>query len=154
MNRKRARGWLRVLWMTLAVLLLSAQAWAEMKSVRVKTANFREAPADSADILFTADRHYPVKILERKRGWAKVKDFEGEIAWIAERLLGPQKSVVITVERVDVRDKPEATGKRVFQAVWSDAFAVKQERSGWFLVEGPDGKDGWVSRDVTWGVEP
>ncbi|MFW5741499.1 MAG: SH3 domain-containing protein, partial [Myxococcota bacterium] len=59
----------------IAALLLASQAWAQMKSVRVKTANFREAPSPTADVLFTADRHYPVKVLDRKRGWAKIKDF-------------------------------------------------------------------------------
>lgn len=142
------------LFAVLAVLLFCTNAWAEMKSVRVKTANFREAPSDIADVLFTADRHYPVKILERKRGWAKVKDFEGEIAWVAERLLGTQRSVVVVVEKTIARDRPEADGAPVFDAVWSEAYAVKQTRAGWVLVESADGKEGWVSRDVTWGIEP
>jgi len=143
----------RAILLIIAALLFTTQALAEMKSVRVKTANFREGPSDSEDVLFTADRHYPVKILERKRGWAKIKDFEGETAWVAERLLAQQKAIVVTVERVVVRDKPDVKGKSVFQANWSDAFAVKQERNGWVLIEGPGGKEGWVSRDSTWGIE-
>jgi len=143
----------RAILFIIAALLFTTQALAEMKSVRVKTANFREGPSDSEDVLFTADRHYPVKILERKRGWAKIKDFEGETAWVAERLLASQKAIVVTVERAVVRDKPDAKGKSVFQANWSDAFAVKQERNGWVLIEGADGKEGWISRDSTWGIE-
>jgi SH3-like domain-containing protein len=159
-NRTAAASWVfparafTSLTSVLAVLLFCTNAWAEMRSVRVKTANFREAPSDIADVLFTADRHYPVKILERKRGWARVKDFEGEVAWVAERLLGTQKSVVIVVEKTTARDKPEPNGAPVFDAVWSEAYAVKQTRAGWVLVESADGKEGWVSRDVTWGFEP
>jgi SH3-like domain-containing protein len=136
------------------LLFYPMQASAEMKSVRVKTANFREAPADDADILFTADRYYPVKIVERKSGWAKVRDFEGEVAWVAERLLNREKTVVIRVEYAIARDKPETSGKQVFRASWSDAFLVKEVRTGWVSIEGPDGKEAWVLQEATWGLEP
>lgn len=145
---------LRIVLLTLAMMLFSVQAWAEMRSVRVKTANFRDAPEPNADVLFTADQNYPVEVLERRRGWAKVKDFEGEVAWVAERLLHRQSAIVITVERVVVRDKPAADGKVVFRAEWSDAFAVKRQQAGWVLIEGNDGKQGWVTRDSTWGLKP
>lgn len=143
----------RAILLIIAALLFTTQALAEMKSVRVKTANFREGPSDSEDVLFTADRHYPVKILGRKRGWAKIKDFEGETAWVAERLLARRRAIVVTVERVVVRDKPDVKGKSVFQANWSDAFPVKRESNGWLLIEGAGGKEGWIARDSTWGLE-
>lgn len=145
---------MRSLLAVLVVLLLCTNAWAETRSVRVKKANFRETPSDTADVLFTAEQYYPVKILERKRGWARVKDFEGEIAWVADRLLGSQKSVVIIVEKVMLRDKPRSDGAPVLEASWSDSFAVVQSQSGWLLLESASGKKGWVGVEFTWGVSP
>jgi len=136
------------------VLTFSASAWAEMRSVRVKIANFREAPAESADVLFTADRYYPVKILERKRGWVRIRDFEGEIAWVAERLLGSEKAVVVVVKQTALRDRPASDGATVIVAAWSDSFVVKQVRAGWVLVASAAGKEGWVSSSAVWGLEP
>ncbi|HNS98090.1 MAG TPA: SH3 domain-containing protein [Polyangiaceae bacterium] len=146
--------WIAILFVVVQTLFLSAYASAETKSVRVKTANFREAPSDGADVLFTADRYYPVRILARKSGWAKVKDFEGEVAWIAERLLGPQKGIVVIVEKTVARDGPQADASAVFDAKWSESFAVKQIREGWVLVESAQGLSGWLSQDVVWGIEP
>ena len=153
--------WVRAVWARAIVAMLAAilvflfaiSAWAEMLTVRVKTANFREAPTESAAILFTADRHYPVKVVERKRGWVKVKDFEGEIAWIAERLLARNKGVVIIVEKATLRAKPEDNAASVAVAAWSDSFAVKQVRAEWVLVESA-GVEGWVRRSVVWGLDP
>ena len=131
--------------------VLSGSAWAETKSVRVKTANFREAPSSEADVLFTADRHYPVEILDRKRGWAKVKDFEGEIAWVAERLLTNKPAVVVTVERANVRESPARSARVISHGSWSDAFAVEDTRGVWIQIRIDDDESGWIHRSVVWG---
>jgi SH3-like domain-containing protein len=135
-----------------AAVLLSGQAWAEMRSVRAKTANFREAPSPSADVLFTAERYYPVEVLERKRGWVKAKDFEGEVAWVADRLLGPTRAVVVIVKEARVRVTPDFNAPEAFRASWSDAFPVKEVRAGWVLIETSDQRRGWISRDMVWGL--
>lgn len=136
-----------------AAMLLCGQAWAEMKSVRAKSANFREAPSPSADILFTAERYYPVEVLERKRGWAKTKDFEGEVAWVAERLLASTRTAVVIVKEARVRATPDLNAPESFRVSWSDAFPVKEVRAGWVLIETQDNRRGWVSSDVVWGFE-
>lgn len=132
-------------------MVVSGSAWAETKSVRVKTANFREDPSADADILFTADRHYPVEILDRKRGWAKVRDFEGEVAWVAERLLSREPAVVVTVERANLRERPQRTAAVVLQGKWSDAFPVEEMRGPWIQVRLDDDELGWIHRSIVWG---
>lgn len=134
-------------------LIVSSNAWAEMKSVRVKTANFREKPSMSSDILFTADRYYPVNILDRKRGWAKIRDFEGETAWVAERLLRREPAVVITVERANVRAAPRKNARVVFKGTWSEAYPVEEIKGAWVHIRTPDGEDGWIHRSIVWGEE-
>lgn len=132
-------------------MVVSGSAWAETKSVRVKTANFREGPSLEADILFTADRHYPVEILDRKRGWAKIRDFEGEVAWVAERLLCKKPAVVVTVERANVREAPERSSSVVSHSTWSETFLVEDTRGAWIGVRLEDDELGWIHRSIVWG---
>lgn len=134
-------------------LLVSSNAWAEMKSVRVKTANFRENPSMTADVLFTADRHYPVDVLERKRGWAKIRDFEGETAWVAERLLHRDPAIVVTVERANVRAAPRANARVLFKGTWSEAYPIEETKGVWVHIRTPEGQDGWIHRSIVWGED-
>ncbi len=134
-------------------LLVSSYAWAEMKSVRVKVANFREKPSMNADVLFTANRYYPVDVVERKRGWAKIRDFEGETAWVAERLLTRQPAVVVTVPRANVRVAPNKTARVLFKGTWSEAYPVDEVKGVWVHVQTPEGEDGWIHRSIVWGED-
>jgi len=134
-------------------LLLSSTAWGEMKSVRAKTVNFREKPSMKADVLFTADRYYPVQILERKRGWAKVRDFEGETAWVAERLLRRDKTVVVTVQRANVRSAPRKSAQVIFKGAWSEAYPVEGVKGAWVHIKTPEGEEGWIHRSIVWGED-
>jgi SH3-like domain-containing protein len=132
-------------------LLVSSNAWAEMMSVRVNTANFRERPSTNADVLFTADKYYPVEVLDRKRGWAKVKDFEGEVAWVAERLLRRKPTVIVRVERANVRAAPRQSARVLFKGTWSESYPVREMKGPWVLIQTPDGEEGWIHRSIVWG---
>lgn len=137
-----------------AALAICSPLWAEMKSVRANKVNFRQAPAAEADVLYTAERYYPVQVLERKRGWAKTRDFEGEIGWIAERLLGNDKTVVVIAQGVVAREAPDAQSKGVFDAQWSDGFVVERTVDGWVQVQGSKGQQGWIPTVYLWGMVP
>ena len=125
-----------------------------MRSVRSNRVNFRQAPAAEAAVLFTADQHYPVLVLERKRGWAKIRDFEGEIAWVAKRLLTSQKTVAVIAKGVSARQQPNDEAPASFQAPWSEGFVVVRVASDWVLVQDADNRQGWIHRMFLWGSVP
>ena len=122
-----------------------------MRSVKVRRARFRERPAAEADVLFTADRYYPVRIVKRKRGWARVEDFEGELAWVAERLLARTPGVVVVPRVLTFRENPSDESRAVFEAKRSDSFKAIQWKGGWVKVEGSKGKRGWARVSKLWG---
>src|SRR5690348_17354220 len=93
----------------LPFLLLPSLASAQVLSVKGASANFREKPSETAKIKFSADKFYPVEVVEKKAGWVKVKDFEGEEAWVAERLLSKQASVVISTDKANIREAANTT---------------------------------------------
>lgn len=139
-------------------LLLPHVASAEMLSVKGASANFREKPSETAKLKFSADQFYPVEVLETKNGWAKIRDFEGEEAWVAERLLTKQPSVVISAEKANVRSAPNTSSPVVFKVERGEVFKIVDRKSlekmEWLKVVDAKGEGGWIRDDMTWGEVP
>jgi SH3-like domain-containing protein len=138
--------------LALPLLLIPGLASAEILSVKSSTASFRDAPHQASKVKFTADQFYPVEVVERKAGWTKVKDFEGDTAWVADKLLGKQGTIVVTAERANVRAKPSTSGEVLFKVERGEVFKI-EERSdgGWLKVVDARGDGGWLRGDMTWG---
>lgn len=137
----------------LFVLLLAAgEARAENRSVGVPTANFRSGPCTSRPVLFTADRYYPVQVLRCERGWCETRDFEGDVAWVAERLLRRQPSVVVNVNQANVRAGPSIESSVLFRVDWGEALKVNERKDDWVSIEDIAGERGWVYSKLTWGL--
>jgi SH3-like domain-containing protein len=134
-----------------ALLLTSDAALAELRSVGVERANFRLSPAKDAEVLFTADRHYPVEILEVVDEWILVRDFEGDEAWVAGWLLGQAPTVVVTEDVVNIRAEPSTEGTVVHTAERGAAFVVVERRAGWVRIADEIGPIGWVHKNLLWG---
>ncbi|WP_437875383.1 SH3 domain-containing protein [Sorangium sp. So ce513] len=137
-----------------AVIAFSSVARAEeMLSVKVPVANFRAGPSTSEPVEFTATRYYPVKVLEREGGWCKIKDFEGDLAWVADRLLGRISTIVIKVPRGNVRKAPTTAAEVAFQTERGEVFKVVDRKGRWLRVVNEGGDKGWVREDLAWGMK-
>jgi len=144
-----ARPWLAALVALFALSPLGAQA--ELRSVRVATANFRTGPSVSDPILYSADRHYPVELLDQSGDWARVRDFEGEEAWVAAYLLGSDQTVVVAADVVNIREKPLKNAVIVHTAERGAVFLLAGRHGGWVSVADDEGVIGWVHESVLWG---
>jgi len=131
-------------------LLSATTAWAEMVTVVVDKANFRESPSTKSAILYTADRFYTVEVIERKDDWVKTRDFEGDVAWVAAHLVEPKDSVVVHVPSALIRKGPSKNTDIVFKAERGEGLAVGRRQDPWIQVTNIDGVTGWVHRDVVW----
>jgi len=137
-----------------ALLLTAAQAYADHRSVGVNSANFRTGPSTKRPIMFTADRYYPVEVLRCEDGWCETRDFEGDRAWVAERLLIDQPAIVVNVDRANIRKRPTTRSKVVFRVDWGEALKVTDRRDGWVAIEDIEGETGWLYAKLTWGLPP
>ncbi len=133
------------------VAFASPASAAELLSVKNESANFREGPGEKHAIVYSADRFYPVEVVEKKDAWVKVKDFEGDVAWVAERLLTKQETIVVEGDRVNVRDKAGTTAEIVFKAERGEVFKVEERQGKWLRVVDANGDGGWVRDDMVWG---
>ncbi len=137
----------------LPLILVPEVASAEILSVKATSANFREKPNEAAKIKFSADKFYPVEVIERKSGWAKVKDFEGDEAWVAERMLAKQSTIVVAVDRANIREKPQTNADVLFKVEKGEVFRIEERKDGWMKVVDAKGDGGWIRGDMTWGGE-
>lgn len=135
----------------LSLLLLPQVASAEILSVKGASANFRAKPGAAGKIKFSADRFYPVEVLETKNGWSKIKDFEGDEAWVASRLLAKQPSIVISADKANIREAPGTSSDVLFKAERGEVYKIEQRKDRWLKVVDSRGDGGWIRDDMSWG---
>ena len=140
----------------LAALLLAAAGAAgavEYRSLGDRPAVLYDAPSAKADRLFVASRHYPFEILVKLDHWTKVRDANGEVAWVENKALGDQATVLVTVPLADVRAAPSAEAPLVFEAYKQVLLeVVEAPAEGWLKVRHRDGQQGYIRAAHVWGV--
>jgi SH3-like domain-containing protein len=140
------------LWMMgLPLLLAAGSASAETLSVKVASANFRARPHESAELKFTADKFFPVDVVEKKNGWVKVRDFEGDEAWVLEKTLGSTPSVVVSTDKANIREAANTASDVLFQVKRGEVFKIVERKEKWIKVVDANGDGGWIREDMVWG---
>ena len=141
---------------TLAFLLASAAfaaAGAEYRSIGAQPAILYDAPSTRADRLFVASRLYPFEVLVKLDQWTKVRDANGEVAWVENKSLGDTRTVIVTVPLADVRAAPSAQSPLAFEAYKHVVLEfVEPAAEGWVKVRHRDGQSGFIRAAHIWGL--
>ena len=128
-------------------------AAAEFRSVGERAAVLYDAPSARADRLFIASRFYPFEVLVKLDQWTKVRDANGEVAWVENRALGDRQMVMVTVPLADVRAGPNAAATLVFEAYKQVLLEqIEPPSDGWVKVRHRDGQVGFIRVSHVWGV--
>ncbi|MBW2527698.1 MAG: SH3 domain-containing protein [Deltaproteobacteria bacterium] len=154
-SRRRSSTLLRVVLglFAVAALFTPVVARAEMASVKVAEANFRAGPSTDERVRFIGLRYFPVKVLKREGTWTYVRDFEGEKAWIASRLLSNQLTVISKAKRGNVRAEPTSKSEIVYRMSRGWAFRVLERKKSWIRIGDESSPIGWVHQKLVWGLE-
>jgi SH3-like domain-containing protein len=143
---------LRVLAFALVLAALPA-AGAEYRALGDRPAILFDAPSTRADRLFVASRLYPFEILVKLEQWTKVRDANGEVAWVENSALGNKATVLVTVPLADVRVAPDVKSDLVFEAYKQVILEVVAPPSGdWLKVRHRDGQEGFIRVAHVWGI--
>jgi SH3-like domain-containing protein len=118
--------------------------------VRVETANLREGPSREADLVRYAHESEPLEVVDRQGTWLKVRDFDGQLAWIHEPLTDDRSAVVVTRDLVNVRVRPGTGHPIAFTAERGVNLLVLGREGQWLHVEHDVGQ-GWVHGSLVWG---
>ena len=139
----------------LAAMLLAAPALAaaEFRSLGDKPAVLYDAPSVRADRLYVASRHYPFEVLVKLDQWTKVRDANGEVAWVENAAFGTRATVLVTVPLADVRAAPNVQSALVFEAYKQVILEVVEPAQGeWIKVRHRDGQQGYIRLSHVWGA--
>jgi SH3-like domain-containing protein len=139
----------------LAALLAAAAVahGAEFRSIGEKPAILYDAPSAKADRLFAVTRYYPFEVLVKLDQWTKVRDVNGEVAWVENKALGDRRTVVVTVPLADVRAAPNAQSALVFEAYKQVLLEVVEAPADeWVRVRHRDGQQGFIRLSHVFGV--
>ena len=140
-----------------AVLALALAATpalaAEFRSLGDKPAILYDAPSTRADRLFAVSRNYPFEVLVKLDQWTKVRDSNGEVAWVENSALGSRPTVLVTVPLADVRAAPNAQSPLVFEAYKQVILEVMEPAANdWVKVRHRDGQQGYIRVAHVWGA--
>jgi SH3-like domain-containing protein len=143
--------------MRCAALALAAAALpssgAEYRALGERPAILYDAPSTRADRLFVASRLYPFEVLVKLDQWTKVRDANGEVAWIENAALGNRATVLVTVPLADVRAEPNAQSALVFEAYKQVILEIVEPAAGeWIKVRHRDGQVGFIRVAHVWGA--
>jgi SH3-like domain-containing protein len=128
-------------------------AAAEYRALGDRPAILYDAPSQKADRLFVASRHYPFEVLVKLDQWTKVRDVNGEVAWVENKALGDRRTVLVTVPLADVRAEPNAQSTLVFEAYKQVLLEVMEAPVGeWVRVRHRDGQQGFIRLAHVFGI--
>ena len=139
--------------------VLLAGAWAgpavaaEYRTVGERPAILYDAPSAKADRLFVASRYYPLEVLVKLDQWTKVRDVNGEVAWVDNKTLGDRRTALVTVPLADVRGGPTPQAPLVFEAYRHVLLELLEPPAdGWVKVRHRDGQQGFIRVAHVWGL--
>lgn len=141
----------------LPLFLLAAGFAAPASAIEYRTVDtatvLYDAPSQKGSKLFVIKRDTPVEVVVSLEGWSKVRDAEGGLSWIEKKFLNDRRSVVVTADRAEIRQKADEASPLLFEAEKSVSFEyLESAPGGWIKVRHRDGQAGFVRANQVWGL--
>ena len=136
----------------LAACLCAPWAWAlDYLSVAEPVAMY-DAPSQKAKALFAVAAGTPVETVVTLDAWVKVRDSKGDLAWIEKRHLSQKRTVIVKVDKADVRAQADEKAPLVFEAEKDVVLDwLEPGPLGWARVKHRDGQGGFIKAVQVWG---
>lgn len=124
------------------------------RSVGREDAVLFDAPSDKAKKLYQAPRGMPVEVLSVLQAWVKVRDMQGDVAWVNRDDLADRRTVIAT-DVIPLYKEPSAEAGEWFQVAHGVVFDLQEERpvsERFVRVHHADGQTGFVDMNQVWGL--
>lgn len=134
--------------------LVAGTAFAlEFRSVKETGVALYDAPNLSAQKLFVVSRYFPVEVLATQKDWSRVRDATGGIAWIPSAALSTRRTVLVTADKLAVRESADDKARVLF---WAEKDLVldmvEAPQSSWVKLKHRDGSSGYARINGLWGL--
>lgn len=125
---------------------------SERLSVSSSIANLRNGAGTKYTKLWQVETYHPFLVINRKKDWCEVKDFEGDTAWIHEKLLGKTDTVISIKSNCNVRSTPDTSSDEniIFRVERGVPFKVLGRKGDWVNIKHVDGEAGWIHEKLVW----
>ncbi|MEO8411626.1 MAG: SH3 domain-containing protein [Propionivibrio sp.] len=142
----------RLLPFALGLALALPASAIEYRTVDAATILY-DAPSQRGRKLFVIRKETPVEVVVSLEGWAKVRDAEGGgLAWIEKKYLADRRTLIVTADRAEVRERPDDAAPIAFEAEKNVALEYLDTAPGdWAKVRHRDGQAGFVHGNQVWG---
>ena len=155
MKRLNTEGIIKIIKTVLAAMavlfILPGLVFAQERlSVTAGIANMRSGPGTKYDVLWQVEQYHPVRIVEKKGDWYKIKDFENDAAWLHKSLLSKIKGVITIKDKCNIRSKPDTKSQVLFTVEKGVPFKVLERKENWIKIEHADGDVGWIYKTLVW----
>ena len=136
-----------------AALLSMQKAWAlDYRSVSEVAPAF-DAPSAKAKPLFVVHAGTPVELVVSLEGWSKVRDSKGDLVWMEKKYLAERRTVIVRVDRAQVRATGDDKAALVFEAERDVVLELLEAApGGWIKVRHRDGQGGFLKTLQVWGM--
>ena len=113
-------------------------------------ANIRSGPGTKHEILWKAEKYYPVEVLKTSGRWYQFRDFEGDQGWIHNSLVKKIPTVIAIKDNCNVRSGPGTSHTVLFTIEKGIPFKVLKREGNWIHIEHADGDRGWIHKSLVW----
>ncbi len=153
---RHAIGW----WAVLAVLAAATSSHGadektpRYESLRADLVNLRTGPGERYPIEWIYQRKgLPVEVTAEFDVWRKVRDSDGTVGWVHERMLAATRSVVVRGALRTLHSDPDAAAPVVARVEPGVIARLMECHGAWCRIEAQSIK-GWLPRGDIWGVYP
>lgn len=150
-----ARRGLRVrqLFVLATLSLVALPSWAIDYLSVAEPAVLYDGPSFKAKQRYIVARDTPLEMVLAVGNWIKVRDQEGEMTWIEKSALSSKRTVIVRVDRSQIRAAAVDTAPLVFEADRQVILElVEKGPAGWAKVKHRDGQTGFVKAMQVWGL--
>jgi SH3-like domain-containing protein len=140
-------------WVALFLLMIFWGAQAEALCIKEKRANLRKGPGLTYEKLWEVFKYMPFQQIGKKGEWLRVKDVDGDIYWVHQRLISKKfKCAVIKQNKTNLREGPSTKHPAVNWSPVNKYFSLKVLKitKNWVRVVDAVGDKAWVYRPLVW----
>jgi SH3-like domain-containing protein len=124
-------------------------------SLHADRVNLRAGPGSRYPIEWVlTKKDMPVQIIAQFEHWRRIRDWEGTVGWVQERMVTGKRTVVVNKGGVrPLHNQPDPAAPIIARVEPGVIARLAQCRGQWCRVE-TDDASGWMRRGDVWGVFP
>jgi len=132
------------------IFINAGSAIAERLAIIAPVANIRSGPDSQSNILWKAEKYYPIFVIKKADSWYYFRDFEGDKGWVHKTLVGNVPAVITKKDLCNIRSGPSTKDKILFSVEKGIPFKVLEHKGRWVHIEHADGDRGWIFDSLVW----